>query len=373
MPTAKRLPSGTWRVLVYSHSENGKRIYKSFTSQDKSRRGKAEAEEAAAAFIANHTPCQRKQIHNLGLMTLGEAVDMYISEKKTQGLSPKTLEGYEIIRKNAFPDLMKMQLKNIDEDALNNAIAAERNRTHNRWKGNSRKITPKCIHNEYGLVSSVLHRYWPHINFYAIKLPQLEERNVELPPVSDVMDLVRGTSIELPVLLAMWLSFSLSEIRGLTKSGSITRDGNYIRINQVVVDVYSKPVTKPDAKNDARKRMHRIPPYIKGLIDALPPEQDALVAISGQALSARWSALQRKSAWWDPITFHDLRHMNASVMALLKIPDKYAQERGGWKTDKVMKKIYMTTFSDERIKVDNLIDGYMNEQLNHAKKDVENG
>ena len=37
------------------------------------------------------------------------------------------------------------------------------------------------------------------------------------------------------------------------------------------------------------------------------------------------------------MSFHDLRHVNASVMALLKIPDKYAMERGGWKTDSVMK------------------------------------
>jgi integrase len=29
------------------------------------------------------------------------------------------------------------------------------------------------------------------------------------------------------------------------------------------------------------------------------------------------------------MTFHDLRHMNASVMAMLRIPDKYAMERGG--------------------------------------------
>lgn len=38
------------------------------------------------------------------------------------------------------------------------------------------------------------------------------------------------------------------------------------------------------------------------------------------------------------MTFHDLRHLNASVMAALRIPDKYAQERGGWKSDKIMKK-----------------------------------
>jgi len=58
------------------------------------------------------------------------------------------------------------------------------------------------------------------------------------------------------------------------------------------------------------------------------------------------------------MTFHDLRHINASVMAQLRVPDKYAQERGGWKTDQIMKKVYTHTFSDERIAVDNVMDNF---------------
>lgn len=64
------------------------------------------------------------------------------------------------------------------------------------------------------------------------------------------------------------------------------------------------------------------------------------------------------------MTFHDLRHLNASVMAMLQIPDKYAQERGGWKTDHVMKKVYTHTFSRERIRVDNIIDDYFSKICN---------
>lgn len=35
------------------------------------------------------------------------------------------------------------------------------------------------------------------------------------------------------------------------------------------------------------------------------------------------------------ITFHDLRHLNASVMLMLGIPDKYAMERGGWSSPNI--------------------------------------
>ena len=63
------------------------------------------------------------------------------------------------------------------------------------------------------------------------------------------------------------------------------------------------------------------------------------------------------------MTFHDLRHVNASVMTLLNIPDKYAQERGGWKSDHIMKSRYMQAFSAERAMVDAQIDSYMQDTL----------
>ena len=33
-------------------------------------------------------------------------------------------------------------------------------------------------------------------------------------------------------------------------------------------------------------------------------------------------------------------------------------ERGGWKTDRVMKQIYTHTFEEQRIQIDNIIDSY---------------
>ena len=46
MATAKKLPSGSWRILVYSHTDqDGKRRYKSFTAPTKK-----EAEFLAADY-----------------------------------------------------------------------------------------------------------------------------------------------------------------------------------------------------------------------------------------------------------------------------------------------------------------------------------
>ena len=58
------------------------------------------------------------------------------------------------------------------------------------------------------------------------------------------------------------------------------------------------------------------------------------------------------------MTYHDLRRLNASVMLMLGVPDKYAMECGGWSTDHVLKTVYQQTFSDERKRVDSMIDDY---------------
>lgn len=73
----------------------------------------------------------------------------------------------------------------------------------------------------------------------------------------------------------------------------------------------------------------------------------------------------------DSITFHDLRHLNASVMALLRIPDKYAQERGGWKSDQVMKRVYMQTFSEGREKADATINSYFESAIGITEDSIE--
>lgn len=54
------------------------------------------------------------------------------------------------------------------------------------------------------------------------------------------------------------------------------------------------------------------------------------------------------------------RHLNASIMLLLGIPDKYAMERGGWSTPNTLKSVYQHTFSEERRQVDAKIDDFFN-------------
>ena len=64
---------------------------------------------------------------------------------------------------------------------------------------------------------------------------------------------------------------------------------------------------------------------------------------------------------WPGIRFHDLRHISASTMLMLGIPDKYAAERGGWATTHIMNNVYQHTFSSERESVDFIVDKHYSE------------
>lgn len=374
MATAKKLPSGSWRCLAYSHTEKildektgklkDKRIYESFTSDDPSPQGKREAEAAAALFQLNKSKYMKKKRPEYGNMTLTEAIDHYIETRVALNRSPTTIQDYRCIQRNAFQDIMTTKLEDLDEIILQEAINVEARRSSKKWKDEEKQkaISPKRVKNEWGLVRAVLKKYRKGIDYEEFELPQIVPRMVELPNAKVVLDMVKGTDIELPVLLAAWLSYSMSEVRGLTKSKSLSHDGNYLTINEVVVDVDGSPHRKDIAKNPTRNRRHKIPIYIKGLIDKV--EGDALVPMSGHALYHKWIRLQDRYGM-EHITFHDLRHLNASIMALLRVPDKYAQERGGWKSDEVMKKIYMQTFSEERTRIDNIIDEYFESLMQH--------
>lgn len=345
MAKAKKLPSGSWNVRVFSHKDAaGKAHYESFTASTR-----REAEFLAAEFAAD-----RKRRTDSRNYTLGEAIDKYI-EIKRPALSPSTIQGYEKIRRQNFPQLMDLPIKKITQDILEQAVRDELDRKPQHRRAAS--MSAKSVSNALGLVKSSIRRFNPGAAYF-IDLPKKPRRIRSLPLPEDICAAVKGSRIELAVLLAVWLSFTESEIRGLTKSKSI--DGDYITIREVVVVVDGMDVRKEMAKEATRNRRHRIPLYIRQLIDQV--DGDVLVPYKPSLIL---KDLKRclKAAELPDITFHDLRHINATLMATLQIPDNLAQERGGWKTDHIMKTVYTETFTADRQRADDIIDRYFEARL----------
>jgi len=349
MSKATKLPSGSWRVRVYDYTdENGKRHYKSFTYKNKS-----DAEYYAKKY-KKEKPSEKADI------TVGDAIDKYIDLCGT--LSPTTVARYKKMRVYGFPHLMDKSVNDLDDVAMQSAINIEARRSKKRT-GDT--LSPKTVKNEYGLISSSLKTICNKT--FNVKLPKVQTKPKELPSPEAVISLLRGTEIELPCLLAMWLSFSMSEIRGF-KCSSV-RNG-YIYVDQVIVDVDGLPTEKKDAKVDSRNRKQAIPKHIMDLIQqqetwvnyTATGKDGPLVNLTQRQIYKPFVRLMEKNGI--DMTFHDLRHMFASVMLTkLQIPEKVVQDEGGWSTPHVMKKVYSNTFSDSRKIADKKRDAYFESLL----------
>ncbi len=333
MANAKRLKSGSWRVLVYDFTDkDGKRHYQSITSDTK-----ADAEYKAAQFRK-----QKKKRPQANGTTVRAAIDKYIELSAV--LSPTTLAAYEKIKEFAFQEIMDKRVAVLTDLDMQEAVNTESMRIGART---GKPVSAKTVKNEWGLLSSAIKAVCGIT--YTVKLPKVQRHQKTYPDPQKIIDAIIGTDIELPCLLAMWLSFSMSEIRGLTY-GDIK--GNTITVNRVTVQAGSEEITKDTAKVETRLRTAVLPPYLERLIKLSIPDKTPLKSIykcplvprTRASIYGRWHTICKQNDLGD-LSFHDLRHYLASIGMYLGIPDRYTQEDGGWKTDYVMKTTYTHAFT----------------------------
>lgn len=341
MATAKKLPSGSYRVRVYDKN-TGK--YKSFTAETK----KA-AELAAAEWLIK---CQDEENQQITFQT---AAEEYI-KIKTPVLSPTTIHGYQTILHNNVD-----RLKNIPIDEITSQLVQD-------WvNGLTVDKSPKTVHNIYGFFTAVMSYYDVDIRLGKIRLPSKTKKFKILPDVETVVDLFRGSDIEIPVLLAVWGGMRMSEILGIRRKDLC---GDVLTLSQVRVTVGKEIIDKEQAKTYNSRRQLRLGQPIVNLIDSLNLQpDDYVVTYTRKQVYGRFVKTMRSAGY--QITFHDLRHINASVMAKLNIPDVYAMERGGWSNTSTLKSVYQQTFDTDRQRIDQTIDDYF-QDIYDTKYDMKN-
>lgn len=368
MATAKKLPSGSWRCLAYSHSEplfdehgnpiidkNGKqkqkRIYESFTSDDKTARGKKEAEQMALEFSLNREDYYRKKLKEEKqaekTLSFGDALDGYI-QKKTPVLSPRTIYDYKGTRRNHLKSLMNKPIHEITADDIQQAINED-------IEGHK----PKTVYNHHGLIVAVMKMYRPEFAFHTT-LPKKVRPQLYIPTEEEIKLLLceaAGTDMELPILLAAFGPMRRGEIAALTSDNI---KGNIVHVTgSMVLDLDRHWIVK-QPKSYAGDRYIEYPDFvaekwknINGRITNLHPNN----------ITDHFATLLKKTGI-NHFRFHDLRHYSASIQHALGIPDAYIMERGGWGNDTVLKNVYRHTLENVKQEMSTKINDHFSSLIN---------
>lgn len=360
MPIAKKLPSGSWRCQVYSHSiplynedgspkldKNGKpakkKIYESFTSGDTSRQGKYEAERLANEFLLKrdieNNPCK---------MTLGMCMDEYI-ESRSAILSPSTIREYKRSRKKDMQRIMDIPICDLTQKIIQEEINREA-LTH----------SPKTIKNMHGLLSAVLGSYRPN---FALKtnLPKRVRPKIYVPTDGEIkalMKFAKGDILEIPILLAAFGPMRRGEICAL--------DSTHVYNNTVHVE-YSMALNENNEwvikrpKSYAGDRYIEFPDFV---IHKIKNKSGRIVDLNPAQVSDRFSDILKR-AGIKHFRFHDLRHYSASIQHAIGIPDVYIMQRGGWGNDGVLKSVYRHTIEEKTKEMNHKANDYFSKIVSH--------
>ena len=311
IPTARKLPSGSWTVRV---RVNGKDI--SITRDTE--------KECIAEAVAVKAGGKRMVS---GRKTLREAIDDYIAIRENV-LSPSTIRGYKKIRNNQFQQAMMWDVNHTPQEKWQSAINLE-----------AKKVSSKTLKNAWGFVSSAIHEA-TGIR-YECRLPQVvsEERNyLTHEEIPIFVEAIKGTKVEVAALLAL-SSLRRSEIMSVKwddidlKRGVVTVHGS------AVYNSDYKIVHREENKNKSSRRT----------VPVFPPLREAMARADKKGTyvinnsPSRYSKKIKEiciAAGITPVTLHGLRHSFASLAYYLQIPEEITRRIGGWADGATMHKIY---------------------------------
>lgn len=348
MPKARKLPSGSWQVQVYSHTEyvdgKPKRIRQTFTAPTK-----AEAEYQAVMFKRRNT---NRSAYDL---TLEDAMLGYI-ESKDGILSPSTIKGYKSMQKTHLLDLQKKPLHKITNLDIQSALNRAR-KEHD--------LSAKSTKNLAGFVSAAMGLYREDFRF-KVTLPEKEKYDYYLPTADDINALLaytEGKELHTAILLAAFLGLRRGEICAL-KWGDFDWKRKEVKINKAIVLTDEKEWKVKAPKSYAGNRTLALSDGLIAELQKVKKKNGSVIEGSPTNISHRfkWAV---KALGLDHFRFHDLRHFNASLMMAEGIPDKYAIERMGHSTTAILKTVYQHTEDKKRNEVNAVLNNKIDTFLGH--------
>lgn len=323
MANAKKLPSGSYRARVYSHTENGKKVYISITA-----RSQGEAELKAAKL-------KNKKSRNTPDMTVEQAIKGYIDAKEGV-LSPSTIRGYRTQLRNNYSPISKKSIHKLTSEDLQIFVSSL-----------ARDVKPKSVCNIYGLLSSALAFYMPDTVF-RVTLPKKAPRKAISPSDEDVQRLFKAAPPELKkaIALSAFTSLRRGEICALTFADL---DGNTLHVTKDIVQASDNTwIVKDIPKTEWSYRDVILPDKVLELLGNGGKEEKIIQYKNPTSITRVFTRIRDRLKM--EIRFHDLRHYFVSIGAVLGIPDTYLSDFGGWQRGSggVMKTVYQNTIKSQR-------------------------
>ncbi len=347
MATAKKLPSGSWRVRA-TKVVDGKKTTKSFTAKT--------AKEAER--LADEWQSHIEMIGNDSTtLTVEQAINEYINIKSNV-LSASTIYAYQKYLKNSFDDIKTLPLYKLNNIVIQRSINIS-----------AETVSTKTLKNRYGLLTATLKMFYPELTVSVTFPPKKPKPKYEFTKeyLAEILNAIKGEPIELPALLAMCLSCRASEVAGL-KWSDIDFDNRTATIQRAKLYTTDGYIIQERTKTASSTRVIGIPDILYDKLKSakLMAKSDYLTDVPPNQY---WNMLNRalKKHNVKGLSFHQLRHITASIMLNLGIDNKTAQSIGGWSTDVVLKSVYQHSFEETRKQASKDLNNYFNNLSGNKK------
>lgn len=337
MLKAQKLPSGNYRVRVeIGKDENGKRIWKSFTGEDR----KLVIQEATR-FKAD-----RREQELLERSSFSQKAEAFITSR-TAVLSPSTIRGYRSVLK-----MLRLNYKWFCEKQIYVITSSDLQRVVDGLATSG--LSSKTVHNFVAFITVVLNSC--NISVKSPKMPQKARPQYNIPDeptVQKILECATGTELEIPIMLAAFAPMRRGEICALTMNDI---KGNVIHVcKDVVRDADGKWVTKPP-KTFSSDRFIEMPQFVIDKINEV-----GHITKCGQTpdgLSHEFKRLLKRNGF-DNYRFHDLRHFCCSHLHAIGIPDIYIMQRSGHATTTVLREVYTHTLQNQsKVETKKILDSF---------------
>lgn len=329
MATVRKLKSGNYQAILTIST--GKRISATGKTQDEALQAVFKL-SASGSDTPAPAPNTATAIDPTMLLTVGAVIDRYI-DSKCLVLSPTTVEGYKMLRKERFKGLMATPLCELSKEVLQKAVNAE-----------SLMVSPKTVRNAYGLITSAVGMFAPDLHL-SVTLPRKNKKEIYVPDeeeVAKIYEIVKRYSkgrLIKPYLLATQCGLRASEIAGLT-TDCIKSD--CIIIKQAKVSTHDGAYIKQPKSNKGYRTIPISPDFSALLLQNCVG--DSVCNITSHAITKAWYVLRDTNDLPKHLNFHALRHHFASQCLLQNIPQKYIAELMGHADCTMIERVYQHVF-----------------------------